>query len=485
MRQLNRAAVVVVAAVVSGCAPNDADPLQHETSAVIANRNLDVLFVIDNSSSMRLSQTNLTANFPAFMDTLQNLPGGLPNIHVAVISSDLGAGDGTVPSCSRTGDEGKFHFAPQAPCTATTLQGGATFISNVGGAANYTAADISTVFSCIAALGDTGCGFERPFSSVLRALGADEMPAPAENQGFLRADALLAIVIVTNEDDCSARPDSDLYDFSTSSMSLASPLGPPGNFRCNEFGHLCDGVRPPRQAPGDEMSATTTLDNCTSAECDGSLVPVAEFVARLRALKTAPSSEIVVGAIAGPPTPYTVQWNAPSIVDTSCNQATCPWPSIAHSCTSADGSFADPGVRITDWVHAFGANGIASSICDTNFGPALQQIAARISALLTAGGNTGGPPGPIPNCAVTGIGGRIATGAAGGAAGSSSAGGTPGGDAAAGTGISIPPPANGCGCQTSGEGAGVAAFGAGGAIIAWLVRRQRRRRRASGPGHRG
>ena len=51
------------------------------------NRNVDLLFLVDDSSSMRLSQDNLNRNFPTFMTTLMNSPQGLPNIHVAVISS--------------------------------------------------------------------------------------------------------------------------------------------------------------------------------------------------------------------------------------------------------------------------------------------------------------------------------------------------------------------------------------------------------------
>src|SRR5690242_14348266 len=124
---MRRLLAVVVCA--SACAPSDPDLPQEATRALIANRNLDLLFMIDNSSSMRSSQTNLTANFPTFMDALENLPGGLPNIHVAVVSSDMGAGDGTIPGCSRAGDAGKFHAAPTGACTATTLLSGATFIA--------------------------------------------------------------------------------------------------------------------------------------------------------------------------------------------------------------------------------------------------------------------------------------------------------------------------------------------------------------------
>jgi MYXO-CTERM domain-containing protein len=464
-----------MASVASACAPTEADRPETETSAVISNRNLDVLFMIDNSASMRSSQANLLTNFPTFMNVIKDLPGGLPNIHVAVVSSDMGAGDGLVNQCSATGDNGVFQSAPRGTCTSTTLLPGATFISNVGGTTNYTAPDIATVLSCIAALGQDGCGFESPFASVLRALGADGKPVPSENQGFLRADALLAIIMVTNEDDCSTRAGVplDFYD-NTGDIKLASAFGANG-FRCNEFGHLCDGVRPPRMAPNGQVGDTVTLQNCTSSECDGLLTPVAEVAARIRALKAAPASEVLVAAITGPVTPYTIEWQAPSTTDTSCGMASCPWPLISRSCTATDGSFADPAVRVTQLAAAFGANGFVSSICDADFAPALQQIATRIGTLLADGGGTGGPAGRIPICAVTGLGGGTGTGSGGGGAGGGSGGGAPGSDAAAGTGVSS---GSGCGCQAGGAAAGISGFGAAGAIIAGLAARRRRRRRA-------
>ena len=40
------------------------------------------------------------------------------------------------------------------------------------------------------------------------------------------------------------------------------------------------------------------------------LTPVATLVAQLRALKPDPDGQIMVSAIAGPTTPYTVHWRA-------------------------------------------------------------------------------------------------------------------------------------------------------------------------------
>ena len=45
--------------------------------------------------------------------------------------------------------------------------------------------------------------------------------------------------MITNEDDCSAAPGVPLFD-TGSNFNIASQLGPYRNFRCNEFGHLCD-----------------------------------------------------------------------------------------------------------------------------------------------------------------------------------------------------------------------------------------------------
>src|SRR4051794_9484329 len=88
---------VTVAAATVGAAPGD----------------LDVLFMIDDSSGMASMQTKLAAQIPSFIDALESLPNGLPNIHIAVVSSDLGApGDSTSVACTTAGDQGLFRISP-------------------------------------------------------------------------------------------------------------------------------------------------------------------------------------------------------------------------------------------------------------------------------------------------------------------------------------------------------------------------------------
>jgi hypothetical protein len=327
-------------------------------------RNVDVLFMVDDSPSMRPLQTKLAATFPVFVNVLAGLPGGLPNLHVAVVSSSLGAGpQSPFPRCRVGGDAGQFQTAPRVAGCTTGLPASEHFLSSVDGVMNFTG-DMATAFSCMAQLGDQGCEFEHQFASVLKAL--EPGPSlPVTNEGFLRPEAYLAIILLTNEDDCSAPPDSNLFD--TASQMVSDPLGPLTSFRCNEFGHLCDGKKPPR--------TPANLTGCTSAE-DGRLLKISHVIDRTKALKNGAVEKILVSAIAGPPTPYDVVLT-PGLLPNGTNENQ---PSIVHSCQQSDGTFGDPAVRIKMWVDAF--KGTFVSVCDNTFEPAFVQIANGITAAL-------------------------------------------------------------------------------------------------------
>ena len=170
--------------------------------------------------------------------------------------------------CTIFGDQGQFQAAPHGDCTATGLDPGAMFISNSGGLANYTG-QLSDVLTCIAALGSNGCGFEHQLASVARALGADGLPPPATNAGFLRDDAELAIILLSNEDDCSAPAGTTLYSLNGFQQSQENPLGPIANYRCNQFGHLCKDpqaadpdalVKPPQELPAHATASPPVPD---------------------------------------------------------------------------------------------------------------------------------------------------------------------------------------------------------------------------------
>jgi hypothetical protein len=324
---------------------------------------------------------------------IDGLPGGTPDLHIGVISSDMGAGDGaSIQGCSvgGTGDRGLLQNAPRGSCTDTTLAAGARYISinldPVTGdrITNYGASSLADVFGCIALLGDTGCGFEHQVSSVRHAL--DPKLAPLENAGFLRPDAFLAVILLTNEDDCSAPAGSPL--FNPTSAQLASMFGPTENFQCNEFGHLCQ-VSGKLQAPSRFVAAT--YDGCVSND-HGMLDSVADFVATLRSLKSDPA-KVFVATIAGPPTPYTVTLRTPPVPDSG------EWPAIQHSCgdpSGPDGIFADPAVRLGQLSQSLGSHGVFESICNGDMSGPLDDIATLMADPLG--------PACIPAPAAPGLG---------------------------------------------------------------------------------
>jgi hypothetical protein len=341
------------------------------------NRDLDILFMVDDSLSMKPLINKLTTNFPVFIQVLQGLPGGLPNVHIAVVSSDMGAGTWTgIPQCNPGGDGGKFQYMVGAgtassgmPCTSTGLDANQHFISSVNGTTNFGTNPIQDVFSCIANLGDGGCGFEHQLQSVVRALNADGQGVVPGNENFLRPNAYLAIILLTNEDDCSAPSNTPLFD--TNSKFVSDQYGPLQSYRCNEYGHLCRGNPPPRT-----MAAQFNMGDCVPAEEKGLLIPVSNIVKEIQSLKTDPN-QILVAAIAGPPDPYNVIMVPPTLT-----QDPSQWPNVDHSCVQNSGEYADPAVRIASFVEAFGGNGLFLPICANSFAPALQTIASTIGKVL-------------------------------------------------------------------------------------------------------
>jgi len=328
---------------------------------------VDLLFVVDNSEGMAGKQEALIAGFPALVKSLRAAPGGLPSLRAGVVSSNLGAGGSRLAECDQS-DRGLLQ-APREGCAASPK--GRFLISLEGGTRNNFDGDPSAAFGCLADLGTGGCGFEQHLGAARRALDTDQ---PLENEGFLRPGAILALVVLADEDDCSTRAATDLFEPST------SRYGPQGSFRCAEYGHLCSGASPPRSGG--------TPTGCRSAEGAGKLVPVAEYVSFFKSLKAQPE-RVLAAVVAGPPTPYAVR-----VVDGQ--------PELAPSCTSASGPGA-PGVRLKEFADGFGSRGLFSSVCDGDLGPALGRLGDGIVKQIGAACLAVAPVrlGGAPDCRVS------------------------------------------------------------------------------------
>jgi hypothetical protein len=321
---------------------------------------VDILFVVDNSGSMAEEQANLARNFPLFMEALGTTddPAG-PDLHIAVVSSDLGAGAGTFStSCTVGGDQGLF-CRGQAPaphtgdsctrCGVDTSQGRFLRTRNP----NF-AGSISTVFSCMARLGTFGCGFEHTLGALISAL------TTAQNGPFLRDDAYLAFVLITDEDDCTAAADSALF---------ASPLpGQEASLRCALEGHICDG----RHLDG-SIDVNLSLAQCQTAS-DGALRPIGALVSQVQAVKGDPT-RIIAAGIFGWPLPGNLA-SARYLI--SGGGAPGSERGQRPVCQSGNGS-ATVGYRVRSFIQSF-PNQTILSICQDDFRPALEEIAQRIRA---------------------------------------------------------------------------------------------------------
>jgi len=321
------------------------------------NRNLDLLFVVDNSGSMKEEQTGLTTNFPKFIDVLSQIQGGLPDVHIGVISTNVGAGNNNIQYCAAPGDAGHLRQGETNNATACGLNSGEKFISDVaatggGRTQNYTG-QLSTVFQCMATLGTQGCGLEQPLESLRQATD----PGNAFNTGFLRPDAYLGIVIISDEDDCSTR-DTAMFDPNAN-------LGPI-NFRCTRYGIECDGV-------SDLINfGNYSQNNCRPKTNSQYMYDVDSYVTAIQGLKTDPKS-IVVAGILGNTTPFQVGG------DTANNKPNDP--ALQPSCTSNNG-VAVPAVRTYSFLQAFPDRNSFTTICNDDLSDALISIAGLLKEVI-------------------------------------------------------------------------------------------------------
>jgi len=369
-------------------APADADmAVRVEVLSVPAtvNKDVDVLFMVDDSPSTLDKTTNLRTSFPAFVNVLAGVPGGLPSLHIGVVTSDLGtkgasdaapgpsigAGPG---ACAGQGKAGNLQTQ------GTTLVTG-NFISDIQNTdgsrtTNYTGT-LSNAFSAIAAVGAAGCGFEQSLEAVKRAL--DSNPS---NAGFLRPAANLVVVMLSDEDDCS---------MSHSSLMGTDPLlGPLQSFRCTRFGVTCD----VGGTTSDEMNAVGDKSSCHSNETSAYLTRAGDYVTFLKGLKADPRS-VMFAALVGPAAPVKTELRTPPGGGTAV-------PALFHSCSYTDAmnqvEVADPAVRISEVANQF-QHHVVQSVC-SDLSQGLVTLAQQLDSLQ--GSRCLTQPIALPeNCIVT------------------------------------------------------------------------------------
>jgi hypothetical protein len=384
--------------------------------------NVDLLFVIDNSGSMSQEQGKLSRTVPELLAILatgnrngKRSPSGEPtdfapaeSIHVGVVSTDMGVNLAPAPnSCGersfvpnsdpRTstarlnkpfGDDGALLNSSEVAVAGISVLSGFDELTQVVPPdptcaelelaepyLSYTPGDMfedtGHAFSCISKLGRTGCGLEQQLESMLKALTPAESrvtfsrdtqgQGTAKNAGFLREDAVLAIIHISDEEDCSI-PDESSGLFDPTSTQFPGGI----NVRCG--------------LPGNQSA----------------LHDVERYAQGLRSLKPSRYRDrILFGGVVGAPTAAN---SGLSVHSGEQLDELLARPDMHFSarrnpaetddepvpvCVSAQGDgSAAPGRRFVQLAASFGDNGLVSSICDDGYRPLVTQLSERIARHL-------------------------------------------------------------------------------------------------------
>lgn len=153
---------------------------------------IDLLFVIDDSGSMGNEQTSLVNSFPGFIDTIQTELVAPQGYHLGVVTTD--PYEWNAPSCQSLG--------ALVTQTGGNLSSDSTCGPYAEGQRYMTDADnLATSFGCAAKVGVQGLGLERPMDALIEAVSSDMNAEEECNSGFLRDEAILVIVLITDEED--------------------------------------------------------------------------------------------------------------------------------------------------------------------------------------------------------------------------------------------------------------------------------------------
>ncbi len=166
-------------------------------------RKVDFLFVIDNSGSMSAQQMQLLASFDGFIQAIQDsLEDSVDSYHVGVITSD--AYSANAPGCNTLG---ALVSQTQAGGDCTPFAGGGRFATEMD--------DLSVKFPCMAEVGAFGSGVEQPVTGAIAAFDPAMAMAGACNEGFLRDDAILVLVVLTDDPPAGTLDDANLMTDTT------------------------------------------------------------------------------------------------------------------------------------------------------------------------------------------------------------------------------------------------------------------------------
>jgi hypothetical protein len=200
-------------------------PMQTDRFSQDAKPKVDVLFVVDNSGSMMEEQQSLAKNFAAFMSSTQGQP---IDFQIGVTTTGIEASPGgwsVCPGGAEGGESGRlFPVDNSSPriITAQTPNPAEVFARNVQvGWCHWNEQGLDAAYRALS-------------PPLITSADDPSSPQPADgNLGFLRKEAKLALVFLSDEEDFSPHPVAfyetffrALKDNDSSMLSISAIVGP-------------------------------------------------------------------------------------------------------------------------------------------------------------------------------------------------------------------------------------------------------------------
>ncbi len=377
--------------------------------AIDDNRDVDILFVIDNSGSMAEEQARLARNFPTFIAALDKMGA---DYRIGITTTDVTHpgcktdatpedGDLVMRSCTEAVAAGAFQFADIDAAFACTDQCNLTaeqlarkpgadgevhpWLESSRGETNLQAGvSMAAAFACYGPQGINGCGFESPLAAMKLAI---EKARGADGSGFMRDEALLSVVLVTDETDCSASPaHGDIFGSNDAFWNDEPQYVTSGV--CWRAGVACTGEGPQFEECHAENYSADGEPGASRPE-DAVLQPIQGYIDFLKGLTkgTGPhAGSVLMSLIAGVPVGYDQGAAELAFVAAEPGSEQQQNFGIAPGCVNTEdgsNSTAVPPVRERQVAEAFAGDARnVYSICQDDYSPALAQIAAQIKHVL-------------------------------------------------------------------------------------------------------
>ncbi|WP_267688606.1 VWA domain-containing protein [Nannocystis sp. SCPEA4] len=443
MRSALIASLPLVAGLFSGCLEHpvkkvtyDKTQVDDETVNVQINKDVDILFVIDNSGSMADEQALLSKNFQAFIGVLED-PKVEANYRIGITTTDSGnplcKGNQTTPeggklvlsSCLDRMELGDFTFnlddygyacsdycqlddsmlTDRMKPTETQYSDGEVaprrWIERIEGQTNLPE-DVTSVeaFQCFGPQGVSGCGMESHLESMYRALLQANRADSPTNYGFLRDQAILSVVFITDELDCSYNSDFGEI-FTTNKIFWADPEDPQATSAvCFNAGVKCEGAGPMYDRC---VSANYGIDGSVDVPDDQAVLqPLSKYINFLQAIEdqkkeSQADQEVLVALIAGVPPGYE-RGDADIVYQDSDDPEFQNSFGIGAGCQLPNPNDPDnpqravPPVREREFAEAFQVGGERNlfSICQDDYSEALREIAKKLEEQIR--------PACMPQC---------------------------------------------------------------------------------------